>query len=47
MELTLLHFGIKTSFTEVFEYLFNILTVYRHVVRVDEYIIKVDYNTNI
>ena len=44
MELTLLHFGIKTSFTEVFEYLFDILTVCRHVVRVDVLrTLKVDF----
>ena len=30
-----------------FEHFFDMLSVHRHVIRVDEYIIKVDYNTNI
>ena len=44
MKLTLLCFNIKTSFAKLFKYFFDILEVYRHFIRVDEYIIKVDYN---
>ena len=40
-------FGIKTSFVELFEYFFDIPTVYIHVVRVYKYIIKKYYDTNI
>jgi len=30
-----------------FEYFFNILVVYRHIIKVNEYIIKIDLDTNI
>ena len=29
------------------EYFFNMLVIFRHVIQVDEYIIQIDYNTNI
>jgi len=47
IELTLFYFSIGTNFVKFFEYFFNMLIVYRHVIRVNVYIIKVDYNTNI
>jgi len=47
MKLTLFCFNIKISFAELFEHFIDILAVYRHVIGVDEYIIKVDHNTNI
>ena len=47
MKLILLYFNIKTSFIELFEHFFNMPVVYKHVVRVDKYIIKINYNTNI
>ena len=31
----------------MFEYFFDILAVYKYVVRIDKYIIKIDYNINI
>ena len=47
MKLALFNFGIKAGFVELFEYLFDIPVVYRHIIQVDEYIIKIDYNINI
>ena len=47
IELILFYFSIETNFVKFFEHFFNMLVVYRHVIRVDVYIIKVDYNTNI
>ena len=47
MKYTLLCFGIKASFMEVFEYLFHILAVCRHIIWVDKYIVQIDYNTDI
>ena len=47
MKLALLYFGIKAKFVKVFEYLFNMLVVCRHIIRVNEYIIKIDHNTKI
>jgi len=47
IELALFYFSIETNFVKFFEHFLNMLVVYRHVIRVDEYIIKVDYNTNI
>jgi len=47
MKLTLLCFGIETSFVKAFEYFFDILVICRHVVRVDKCIIKIDHNTDI
>jgi len=31
----------------MFKYFFDILAVYKYIVRIDEYIIKVDHNTDI
>jgi len=47
VKLALLYFGIKAKFVKVFEYLFDMLVVYRHIIRVNEYIIKIDHNTKI
>ncbi len=47
MKLALLYFGIKAKFVKVFEYFFNMLVVCRHIIRVNEYIIKIDHNTKI
>ena len=47
MKLILLYFGIKANFVKAFEYLFNMLVVCRHIMRVNEYIIKIDHNTKI
>jgi len=41
------YFGIEISFVELFEHFLNILVVYRHIIRVDKYIIKVDHDTDI
>jgi len=40
-------FGIKTSLAEMLEYFFYILVMLGHVIRVDEYIIQIDHNTDI
>ena len=40
-------FGIKTSLVEMLEYFFYMLVMLGHVIRVDEYIIQIDYNTDI
>jgi len=42
-----LYFGIKTNLVETLEYFFYIPVMFRHVIRVDEYIIQIDHNTNI
>jgi len=47
VELTFLCFGIETSLTEIFEYFFNMLAIFRHVIGVDKYIIQIDHNTDI
>jgi len=47
MKLILLYFKIETSFVELFEHFFDMLVVYKHVVRVDKYVIKINHNTNI
>jgi len=40
-------FGIKTSLVETLEYFFHMPVMLRHVIRVDEYIIQIDHNTDI
>jgi len=40
-------FDIKTSLTEILEYFFYMLVMFRHVIQVDEYIIQIDHNTDI
>ena len=47
MEFTFLCFGIKTSLTETSEYFFYMSVIFRHVIRVDEYIIQIDHDTDI
>ena len=47
VEFIFLCFGIKTSLEEMLEYFFNIPVMFRHVIQVDEYIIQIDYNTDI
>ena len=47
MEFTFLYFGIKISLVEILKYFFNILVVFRHVIRVDEYIIQIDHNIDV
>ena len=47
MEFIFLYFDIKTSLAETLEYFFYILVMFRHVIRVDDYIIQIDYNTDI
>jgi len=47
MELTFLCFGIKMSFTELFEHFFDMLVMYRHVIGVYEYIIQIDHDIDI
>jgi len=42
-----LYFGIKTNLAEMLEYFFNIPVMFRHVIRINEYIIQIDYDTNI
>ena len=39
-------FGIKTSLMEMLEY-FNMLVMFKHIIWVDEYIIQIDYDTDI
>jgi len=41
MKLALLYF------VKVFEYFFGMLAVYKHVIRINEYIIQIGYNTDI
>ena len=47
IKLVLFSFGIKASFAELFEYLFDIPVVYRHIIQVNKYIIKIDCAINI
>ena len=47
MKLTLLCFGIKSSITEIFQNLFDMFLVRCYIIRTDENIIKIDYDTNI
>ena len=47
MKFTFLYFGIKASLAEMLKYFFNILVMFGHVIQVDEYIIKIDHNTDI
>jgi len=47
VEFVFLCFGIKTSLTEIFEYFFYMPVMLRHVIRVDEYITQIDYDTGI
>jgi len=37
----------KTSLVETFEYFFHMPVMLRHVIRVDEYIIQIDHDTDI
>jgi len=47
VEFAFLCFGIKTSLTEMLEYFFYILVMFRHVIQVDEYVIQIDHDTDI
>ena len=47
MKFIFLCFGIKTSLTEMLEYFFYMLVMFGHVIRVDEYIIQINHNTDI
>ena len=47
VEFAFLCFGIKTSLAEMLEYFFHMSVMFRHVIRVDKYIIQIGYNTNI
>jgi len=47
VEFAFLCFGIKASLMETLEYFFHMLVMLRHVIRVDEYIIQIDHNTDI
>jgi len=47
VEFAFLCFGIKTSLAETLEYFFYMPVMFRHVIRVDEYIIQIDHNTDI
>jgi len=47
VEFTFLCFGIKTSLVETLEYFFYMLVMLGHVIRVDEYIIQIDHDTDI
>ena len=47
MEFVFLCFGIKTSLVETLEYFFYMLVMIGHVIRVDEYVIQIDHDTNI
>jgi len=40
-------FGIKINLVKIFKYFLNMLAMFGHVIRVDEYIIQIDHNTNI
>jgi len=40
-------FGIKASLVEMLEYFFHMLVMLGHVIRVDEYIIQIDHDTDI
>jgi len=47
VEFAFLCFGIKTSLVEMLKYFFHMSVMFRHVIRVDEYIIQIDHNTDI
>jgi len=47
VEFTFLCFGIKTSLAEMLKYFFYMLVMLRHIIRVDEYIIQIDHDTDI
>jgi len=47
VEFAFLCFGIKVSFAEILEYFFYMLVMFGHVSRVDEYVIQIDYDTDI
>jgi len=47
VEFTFLCFGIKTSLAETLEYFFYMLVMLRHIIRVNEYIIQIDHDTDI
>jgi len=47
VEFAFLCFGIKTSLVETLEYFFYMPVMLGHVIRVDEYIIQIDHNTDI
>jgi len=47
VEFIFLCFDIKTSLAEILEYFFYIPMMFRHVIRVNEYIIQIDHDTNI
>ena len=47
MEFAFLYFGIKTSLAEMLKYFFYISVVFGHVIRVDEYIIQINHDTDI
>jgi len=40
-------FGIKTSLAKMLEYFFHILVMFGYIIRVDEYIIQIDHDTDI
>jgi len=47
IEFAFLYFGIKASLVEMLEYFFYIPVMLGHVIRVDEYIIQIDHDTDI
>jgi len=47
VEFASLCFSIKTSLVEILEYFFHMPVMLRHVIRVDEYIIQIDHDTDI
>jgi len=47
VKFTFLCFGIKTSLAEMLEYFFYMLVMLGHIIRVDEYIIQIDHDTDI
>jgi len=47
VEFAFLCFGIKTSLAEMLEHFFYMPVMFRHVIRVDEYIIQIDHDTDI
>jgi len=47
VEFAFLYFGIKTSLVEMLEHFFYMLVMFGHVIRVDEYIIQINHDTDI
>ena len=47
VKLIFLCFGIKASLAEMLEYFLHMLVIYRHVIRINEYIVQIDHNTDI